>query len=187
MSERKRIIYSAVTLGLVATITGIFLVGKLLPFPAKTLDQFAVAKTTTAAESAVVTGVGEYTKRIELVATETTPHGDAHGYGAAMIPQTLVLTASTSGIPWNEVWVGDHEFYPTIKTIPLGTELTWINREGRDHTVTSATGLFDWGLTAGEKISYIFDKPGVYEYYCIPHDGMTGQIIVSENMTPPRG
>lgn len=178
IGERTRIIYTAITLGLVAMLTGLFLVGRLLPFPLPVLDQFRVAKTTTAAESAVVADAGEYTKTIDLVAAETTPHGDAHGFGEAMIPQTLVLAASKGGIPWNEIWAGDHEFYPTHKTVPVGTTITWINKEGADHTVTSNDGLFDYGLAAGERVSYTFDKPGVYEFFCQPHDGMAGAITV---------
>lgn len=184
ISEKTRITYSAVTLGAVAVVTGVFLVGALLPFPPAILEQYTVAKTTTAVEQAVVADEGEYIKKTDVIAAETTPHGDTHGFAVDMIPKTLALAAMTSGIPWNEIWAGDHEFYPTRKTVPVGTTVTWINKEGLDHTVTEDTGLFDYGLIPGITVSYTFDKPGVYEYFCQPHDGMAGQITVTANTTP---
>ncbi len=52
------------------------------------------------------------------------------------------------------------------------------------HTVTSGTrpsltGLFDRSIDPGEKFSYVFTDAGSFNYFCIPHEGMDGIVIVN--------
>ena len=77
-----------------------------------------------------------------------------------------------------DVWLPGHEFKPSILTVPVGTKVTWTNKDGDQHTVTSATGLFDGSISFGQSYSYIFTVPGTYEYFCNPHPDMTGKVIV---------
>lgn len=75
-------------------------------------------------------------------------------------------------------------FNPKILTISEGTVVTWTNRDGVPHTVTSGSrrssdGLFDSGsLAKGDTFSYKFNKAGSYEYFCPFHPGMEATIIV---------
>lgn len=78
-----------------------------------------------------------------------------------------------------EIEMGDDVFKPAILTIPAGTEVTWINKGGKAHTVVSTDKLFDSGLVhVGEKFSYRFNTPGTYSIRCSPHPKMIGQIVV---------
>ena len=77
-----------------------------------------------------------------------------------------------------DVWLPGHSFNPSILTVPVGTTVTWTNKDSDQHTVTSATGLFDASLVFSKSFSYTFTVPGTYEYYCNPHPDMTGKIIV---------
>lgn len=78
----------------------------------------------------------------------------------------------------NEVWVSGREFKPSIKTVPVGTKVTWISKDGEEHTVTSATGLFDGLLAPGSSLSYTFTERGSFEYRCEIRFEMSGVIIV---------
>lgn len=111
--------------------------------------------------------------------TETTPHGYFHGFAAAMLaPGGAPVETGEKQAP-DEVWVWAREFRPNTLTVPVGTTVTWINREGEDHSVTSSkAGLFDGGLAPYGSFSYTFTEPGSFEYYCVPHNQMTGVIIV---------
>jgi plastocyanin len=49
------------------------------------------------------------------------------------------------------------------------------------HTATSYDDIFNSGnLSQGKTFSYTFNELGTYDYFCIPHPWMMGQIIVEE-------
>ncbi len=73
---------------------------------------------------------------------------------------------------------------PATIEVAAGTTVTWTNNDVVEHTVThepaSGEPLFDSGLFApGESWSYTFETPGAYDYACIPHPFMVGQVIVT--------
>ena len=84
----------------------------------------------------------------------------------------------------NEVWILGRTFSPNKLTVAVGTEVIWISKDFNFHTVTSDTGLFGFGLAGGNG-TYTFTEPGVYEYHCTLHQGMTGEVTVvgSTNIT----
>jgi plastocyanin len=80
-----------------------------------------------------------------------------------------------------QVVIDNFTYDPPELTVPVGTEVVWVNRDDVPHTATS-TGkpkAFDSGaLDTEAKFSRVFDKPGTYEYFCAVHPKMTGRIIV---------
>jgi plastocyanin len=74
------------------------------------------------------------------------------------------------------------QFYsPASFTVKAGTTVTWVNKDGIDHTVTSkASSLFDSGnMPTGGTFRYTFSQPGTYTYYCTLHPWMTGIVVVT--------
>lgn len=72
-------------------------------------------------------------------------------------------------------------YSPATLTIKKGETVTWTNYDkGTSHTVTSTTGneLGSEFLKTGESYSHTFEKEGKFVYYCIPHSGTHGEIIV---------
>lgn len=73
-------------------------------------------------------------------------------------------------------------FTPTVLFTEPGTTVTWTNESTEIHDVASAT--LEWGnyeeVAAGESVSYRFDQPGTYPYYCFVHNGMIGAIVVGD-------
>ena len=84
----------------------------------------------------------------------------------------------------NEIFMQGTAFTPADMTIPIGTTITWTNKDGFAHTVTSGTpgspsGLFDSGnVGANGQFSFKFTTAGTFKYYCKIHTMMTGTITV---------
>jgi plastocyanin len=78
-----------------------------------------------------------------------------------------------------EIKIENYSFGLPEITISAGTKVKWINKDTVAHTVTSEEDKFDSGLFGENKeFSYIFDTPGTYGYFCIPHPKMKAKIIV---------
>jgi plastocyanin len=85
-------------------------------------------------------------------------------------------------------------FSPHKLTVKAGTKVTWTDSDSIGHTVTTGMitvgsddlrtsehpdGLIDLPLRKGKDVSFSFDKPGTYVYYCSIHKGMSGEIEVT--------
>ncbi len=83
----------------------------------------------------------------------------------------------------------DNSFAPEDVTIEAGTTLVWLNRGRNDHNIIpedrDPTWLFeDVDFTPGDEVSFVFQRPGTYRYYCSIHGnltfGMPGVVVVTE-------
>ncbi len=70
-------------------------------------------------------------------------------------------------------------------TVSVGGTVTWTNDDTAAHTVTSGTasdgpdGVFDSSiLMAGKTFEHTFDEEGSYDYFCVVHPWMTGNVTV---------
>ena len=76
-------------------------------------------------------------------------------------------------------------YIPYMITVNPGDEVVWSNDDSAAHTVTSgavpnADGLFDSGIfMAGTTFSHTFDTLGKYDYFCVVHPWMVGQVFVT--------
>lgn len=76
-------------------------------------------------------------------------------------------------------------FAPAAIAITPGTLVSWEwTGRGGQHDVESATGAFDSGEpveSASESFTARFEQPGVYRYFCTPHEsvGMKGAVFVA--------
>jgi plastocyanin len=79
----------------------------------------------------------------------------------------------------HEVSIDNFSFTPMEISIPVGTQVTWINKDDVPHTVISVDHKFkSQALDTDEKFSFTFSNPGTYEYFCSVHPKMTGKIFV---------
>ena len=94
-----------------------------------------------------------------------------HSIVAANAPQAGPATA--------EVKIDNFSFGPGALTVPVGTTVTWMNRDDIPHTVVSTDGAFKSKvLDTDEKFSFTFTKAGAFAYFCSIHPKMTGKVIV---------
>jgi plastocyanin len=80
-----------------------------------------------------------------------------------------------------EVKIDNYSFSPGTLTVPVGTTVSWTNRDETVHTVVaqdSGHTFKSGGLDTDDKFSFTFDKPGIYVYICTVHPYMTGKIVV---------
>jgi 3',5'-cyclic-AMP phosphodiesterase len=89
----------------------------------------------------------------------------------------LEKTASTS-----DVKIDNFSFTPKSLTVPVGTAVTWTNRDDIPHTATSTEKKFASPvLDTDQAFSFKFQEPGSYPYFCKIHPTMTGTIVVEKN------
>jgi plastocyanin len=116
----------------------------------------------------------------------------------------LLMAVSCTTRPENTVAMTvSRRFDPEDLEVKVGQTVTWVNDSSEAHTVTalqdeipSSAEYFSSGgfssqdearsnlseglVTEGEEFKWTFEEPGIYRYYCIPHqdDGMQGTIEV---------
>jgi plastocyanin len=79
----------------------------------------------------------------------------------------------------SEVELKNFAFSPSVITVSAGSKIRFTNSDSVVHTVTARDGSFDSGnLSKGESYTHIFETPGEYILYCIPHDFMEIKVIV---------
>lgn len=87
---------------------------------------------------------------------------------------------TSAGPGANEVWIQGMAFNPSSITVTAGTKITWTNKDGIAHTVTSDTGVFDSGsIGADGTFSFTFTTAGTYPYHCKIHTSMTAKVVVN--------
>jgi plastocyanin len=76
-------------------------------------------------------------------------------------------------------------FKPAMLDVKVGTTVVWTNEDAIQHSVTSGTpsapdGTFNSDFfTQGQTFSFTFTTPGMYQYFCMRHESMTGMIHVA--------
>ena len=105
---------------------------------------------------------------------------------AAHAETTVSLPAGTS-VPGCEET--DACYVPSSVNVGVGETVTWSNDDTAAHTVTSGTasggpdGVFDSSLfAAGTTFSYTFEQEGTFDYFCMVHPWMVGNVIVGDAM-----
>jgi plastocyanin len=104
----------------------------------------------------------------------------------ATVFATLTIGAKTDRVSAQEkkpqtmeVKIDNFSFGPQALTVPVGTTITWTNRDDIPHTVVSNDGVFKSKvLDTDEKFSYTFSKAGTFPYFCSIHPKMTGKVVV---------
>jgi plastocyanin len=84
--------------------------------------------------------------------------------------------------------LGDKAYQPNPLQAKVGSKVTWTNDDGTAHTATSGAitsneygKIFNSGfLIKGKNFTFVFDRPGDYQYFCLLHPTMIGKIIVSD-------
>ncbi len=117
-----------------------------------------------------LTGCGSSSK--DKAATPTTT--------AATTATTTATTAPASG---NAVTIQNFTFNPTSDAVTVGTKVTWTNQDSFNHTVKTLRGPAKPDSSAihpGKSFSYVFTKPGTYQYICGIHNNMHGTVVVTQ-------
>jgi alcohol dehydrogenase (cytochrome c) len=97
-------------------------------------------------------------------------------------PPTVVNGPTGTPVDANAIGIGgtngEYSFTPSNAHVKAGSTVTWTNGGSLEHTVTFSGGVgLDSGLlSTGQTVSFEFDTPGTYNYFCTPHPWMLGQL-----------
>ena len=103
------------------------------------------------------------------------------GMGVFGTGQKSSVASAQEKMSTMEVKIDNFSFGPVTLTVPVGTTVTWINRDDIPHTVVSTDDSKTFKskvLDTDEKFSFTFSKAGTYPYFCSIHPKMTGKVIV---------
>ena len=139
-----------------------------------------------AAGVAVLTDKGDGTTDVSVYVTE---NEEGHGHdmasptdGGAGTPADNMggMDMGTPGASSGSVTVNIQGFsFGDPITIPVGTTVTFVNKDATAHTVTDKGGTFQSNkIDPGASWSYTFNTAGTYTYFCEYHANMVGTIIV---------
>jgi plastocyanin len=91
----------------------------------------------------------------------------------------LPLEAATANADARDVVVDNFSFAPATASVPVGSTITWTNRDDVPHNIVSTEQKFKSPvLDTDEQFSHRFDAAGSYKYFCSIHPKMTGRIVV---------
>ena len=103
------------------------------------------------------------------------------GMGVFGTGQKSSVASAQEETATTEVKIDNFSFGPVTLTVPVGTTVTWTNRDDIPHTVVSTDDPKTFKskvLDTDEKFSFTFSKAGTYPYFCSIHPKMTGNVIV---------
>jgi len=150
----------------------------------------------TATALAAVAGCASGSASDDTTTTTTTadsPTEHGHGGGHETMPSSPSSSAEVAMVSGSD----GHHFDPHVVWVEPGGTVTWVNESG-SHTSTAyhpdnsdhprripaAADAWDSGLftASGATYEHTFTEPGVYDYYCAPHEGvgMIGSVVVGE-------
>jgi plastocyanin len=110
---------------------------------------------------------------------------DERGKPVSDVVVSLILPSAAAPMPRPASAVMDQQnrmFVPLVLAVPVGTAVTFPNRDNIRHHVYSFSGpkRFELPLYIGTPAApVVFDKPGVVVLGCNIHDWMVGYIYVS--------
>jgi plastocyanin len=92
-------------------------------------------------------------------------------------PATFAVPPTTAAPA--EVKIDNFSFSPATLTVPVGTAVTWTNRDDIPHTVVSDDkSIKSKALDTDDTFTFTFSKAGTYTYFCSIHPKMKGTVVV---------
>ena len=90
-------------------------------------------------------------------------------------------TGPAAPVSGNAVSIDNFAFAPATLTVPVGSTVTWTNKDEEPHTVVANDGSFHSpGMGSQATFSYTFAKPGTFDYVCSIHPYMHATVVVTQ-------
>jgi plastocyanin len=78
-----------------------------------------------------------------------------------------------------EIEIDNFAFTPATITIPVGTQVTWTNKDDITHNVVSTDKTIkSKALDTNDKFTFTFTQAGTFSYVCSIHPRMKGTVVV---------
>jgi amicyanin len=131
-------------------------------------------------ESATTQGESQMINRVASIAMHFAPRrAVAAAMLAGPIVGALIAFGAVAAPEPAEVKIADLAFSPVELTIPVGTTVTWVNKDDVPHNVVANNKAFRSKVFETDgSFSFTFANTGTYDYVCGVHPQMKGKIIV---------
>ncbi|MBC2644210.1 MULTISPECIES: cupredoxin family copper-binding protein [unclassified Rhodococcus (in: high G+C Gram-positive bacteria)] len=97
-----------------------------------------------------------------------------------MTGMTAPAQAPAAPAAANAVDIDNFAFAPAALTVPVGSTVTWTNKDEEPHTVASGDGSFHSpGMGTDATYSFTFTKAGSFDYTCSIHPFMHATVVVT--------
>ena len=93
------------------------------------------------------------------------------------MPPVAPTAANSAESAKQIISIKDFAFNPSDLTVSVGTTVLWKNEDSAPHRIKSV-GFASDILSEGQSFEYKFETAGTYDYFCVLHRSMRGQIIV---------
>jgi plastocyanin len=125
------------------------------------------------------------TPSVTFGSAATTPGMPGMSGMAPMPNMPAGTSAATAGpaapVAGNAVNIDNFAFAPVTLTVPVGSTVTWTNKDEEPHTVVANDGSFHSpGMGSQATFSYTFAKPGKFDYVCSIHPYMHATVVVTQ-------
>lgn len=77
------------------------------------------------------------------------------------------------------IQIENFRFVPESITVTPGSEVTWVNSDSTEHTLTLESTGYDEMISSGGQATIMFETAGTYDYICRLHPNMRGTVIVN--------
>ncbi|VVB85428.1 Cupredoxin-like domain protein [uncultured archaeon] len=134
--------------------------------------------TATGMVTPTVTGTSHATTPVSTYSYATTPAVTTTVSTTPVSATTGTATASMTVAAVNAVDIKSTTFDPAIITVPIGTTVTWTNRDTVPHIVRGS-GFDSGSLDPGQTFSRTFSTTGSYDYGDPSHPSMSGTVVVT--------
>lgn len=126
----------------------------------------------------IVLAPGRY--RVDCYVTDAAgDHGDLGMQTMLTVRADAPLLQKQTPEPSLGVSIERFAFSPEALKVPVGTTVTWTNRDPTAHTITADDGSFDSGqIQPAGTFSKTYDRAGTFAYHCLIHPSMQGKIEV---------
>jgi plastocyanin len=109
--------------------------------------------------------------------TFTVPLGNGSRWARIFRPAAVPPVSSSADVI--RVTMQGSAFAPRETRVRVGQQVEWVNLDPVTHTVTADDLSWDSGrMEEGAIFTRTFTEPGRYSYFCQPHAGMVGVVVV---------
>ncbi len=113
--------------------------------------------------------------------TEASPAVTAPPVTTTITPLTVETPPETVSVSDNTILIRKNTFSPANITVKIGSTVRWVNYDDHPHRIEFADKGFTTStflLGSSQSASQRFDRPGKFDYSCMIHPEMQGQVEV---------
>jgi plastocyanin len=123
---------------------------------------------------------------ISLLLALAWPDGGDGGSGSGGSSPLARYSSPSDAVPAQTIRAYEYGFKPSRLVVLVGHVVSWRADGEEPHLVTPASKQSAWAFAKARSrgsVRHVFDKPGLYPYYCSLHPRMRGTVVVKRRLS----